>query len=633
MNPGASPRSHGATSTSPTWTREGSSRRRLGRGVAMAFRDPKGFVRLARDRSNEVPVLVIHAVPGRVRRPIARPIVPVTDRMVRRWPSAPLVPDLAVLARVAVDPGSGAAPFITKLGTSPSTPPASRERIARYARSLGLREATRKIIESLPDRETGTMEALRADLAYAEGRYADAVAHGRRAGERPAAILIADMSEGRLRALDPAWRPDLGDGAVRLNALRGKVTRGRILHIVSSSAPYRQAGYTVRSQSVAHCQQAVGLDPQFATRAGFPSVDGIQGAPALDVVDGVPYHRLAPDFAGVRFDDQIVTQTARAAVPLIEQLRPAAIQPASDFLQALVGLALGEALGVPVVYEVRGFLEETWASQAVNDQGAGALDAERYRLRRAAETEAMLRASAVVTLSATMRDEIAGRGVDEDRIVVIPNAVDVERFVPMERDETLARTLGIASGDEVVGYISSFSPYEGIKHLLQATALLRERGRRVRVLLVGDGKDWDALVDEAHRLRLDDGTLIMPGRVPHDTIRSYYSLIDVFVVPRRADRVAQLVTPLKPYEAMAMARPVVVSDIPALREMVIPGETGALFRAEDSDDLANVLAGLLDDPALRASLGSRARAWVSSSRSWSENGRRYRELYERLGVA
>ena len=632
MIPGATQGLNGSTPATTPSSKGQAARRRIGRNLSRGFRDPIGFVRRVMARSTEAPVLVMHAIPERVRRPIARPIAPLTERVARGFPGLPLLPELAVLSRAAAGPSNRTDALVKELGTSAATPPASRERIAGLALSLGLRDGASLIVDSLPDRRSPTMEALRAEFALSAGRFADAVTHGRRAIHLPAAALVVGIAESRLRVLDPTWRPDLGVGAGRLRPLRGRVTRGRILHILSSSAPFRQAGYTVRSQSVGLCQRDAGLDPQFATRAGFPRIDGIRGVPMRDVIDGVPYHRLAPDFGGVRFDDQVVTETVRAAVPLLEDLRPAALQPASDFLQALAGLTLGEALGVPVVYEVRGFLEETWASQAATSKAYSVLDAERYRLRRAAETQAMLRASAVVTLSATMRDEIVSRGVDADRVVIVPNAVDVERFAPIPRDAALATTLGIDDDDQVVGYVSSFSPYEGIRYLLAAAALLRERGHRVRVLLVGDGKDWDALVQEGRRLHLDDGTLLMPGRVPHESIRRYYSLIDVFVVPRTADRVSQLVTPLKPYEAMAMARPVVVSDIPALREMVIPGETGVLFRPEDAEDLADVLAGLLDDTGLRASLGSRARDWVSTSRTWTENGRRYRELYERLGA-
>jgi glycosyltransferase involved in cell wall biosynthesis len=153
------------------------------------------------------------------------------------------------------------------------------------------------------------------------------------------------------------------------------------------------------------------------------------------------------------------------------------------------------------------------------------------------------------------------------------------------------------------------------------------------VLLVGDGDEDETIREAARRLGLTDGTLVMPGRVSHDQILGYYSLIDIFVVPRTAHRVSRLVTPLKPYEAMALERAVVVSDLPALREIVTPEETGLTFRAEDPEDLAAVLGRLLDDPTLRRRLGRQAREWILAERTWAANGRRYRELFERLGVA
>jgi glycosyltransferase involved in cell wall biosynthesis len=481
---------------------------------------------------------------------------------------------------------------------------------------------------------TPTLEALRARLALDLGHYTASVEHARRAlaGGHAGARLVLARAESRLAVVTPGWSPHLADRDVaRLQRARGAPVPGRILHLVSSSLPYRQAGYTVRSQSVGRCQADAGLEPHFATRAGFPGVDGIHDAPTDQVVDGIPYHRLAPSFPDSRFEDHLVTATARALVPLLERLRPGALQPASNHLQAQAALAVAHPLGIPVVYEVRGFLEGTWLSTPGLDE-ADALATDRYRLSRETETRAMLAADAVVTLSETMREDIVARGIATDRVVVVPNAVEIERFTPRPRDHALGRSLGIEPGDPVVGYISSFSSYEGIRFLLEAGARLRADHPRLRVLLVGDGKERDALVETARRLGLCDGTVVMPGRVPHDEILRYYSLIDVFVVPRTADRVSRLVTPLKPYEAMALERAVVVSDVPALREMVIPGETGEAFRAEDADDLAAVLDGLLADPARRARLGRQARAWVAASRTWAQNGRRYRELYERLGV-
>jgi glycosyltransferase involved in cell wall biosynthesis len=289
-------------------------------------------------------------------------------------------------------------------------------------------------------------------------------------------------------------------------------------------------------------------------------------------------------------------------------------------------------MGIPVVYEARGFWEETWASHPWHGFDE-AIATDHYRMTREIETHVMRESDAVVTLSETMKAAIVERGVAAERIVVVPNAVDVETFSPRPRDDALAARLGLEPGVPVVGYVSSLNAYEGIRYLLEAAARLRSRGRSLRVLIVGDGQDRPALETRARELGLDDGTLLMPGRVAHDEVLGYYSLIDVFVVPRTADRVSQLVTPLKPFEAMALERAVVVSDLPALREIVQPGETGLTFRAEDADDLATVVEGLLDDPSLRERLGRQAREWVLANRTWAANGRRYRDLFEALGAA
>ena len=184
----------------------------------------------------------------------------------------------------------------------------------------------------------------------------------------------------------------------------------------------------------------------------------------------------------------------------------------------------------------------------------------------------------------------------------------------------------------MVGYVTSITAYEGIPILLEAAARLRP-SRRLKVLVVGEGPHLDDVRSAATALGLDDGTLVLPGRVAHSEVAAWYRLIDVFVVPRLDTRVTRLVTPLKPYEAMALEIPVVASDLPALREMLVPGETGAVFAAGDARALEEALGPLIDDEALRQRLGRNAREWVLANRSWTANGIRYRELFERLGAA
>jgi glycosyltransferase involved in cell wall biosynthesis len=574
------------------------------------------------------------ALPQPIRRAIARPAAGTFERLVRRYPANAWLPQLAVSLRWAAGPPERAAELCRRLGTSLQTAARARRQLARLSLRYGLTATALDILATIPDARQPEFEMVRARAAVDDGRYDDARRHAEAAlrGGHPDAARYLEMIASRVAVLEPGWAPDLGDASGALQALHGTAVRGRVLHIVSRALPYHQVGYTLRSQSVGESQLAAGLEPHFATIGNFPANVGVADAPTEWAVLGVPYHRLAPDFVDNGFHDRLVAASARGAAELVERIRPAVLHPASNHLQAQVALAIGGPLGIPVVYEVRGFIEETWASHPERDEDA-ARESDRYRAVRDTETRAMAASDAVVTLSETMRLDIIARGCDAKKVVVIPNAVDVERFLPRPRDDALAASLGIGRDEPVIGYISTFTAYEGIRYLLEAAATLRDQGRRFRLLLVGDGRDRDALVDQAGSLGLDDGTLVMPGRVPNDEIARYYSVIDVFVVPRTADRVSTLVTPLKPFEAMAMERALVVSDVPPLREIVTPGETGLVFRPQDATHLAEVLDGLLDDEALRAQLGRQARAWVVASRTWTQNGERYRALYEGLGAA
>lgn len=503
--------------------------------------------------------------------------------------------------------------------------PATIVRLARVCIAVGEVWRAKPLVDLLPD---GYERAsLEAEFAFAAGRFTDALAMAGtamgRQGDHRRHRRVIERARAELEVLDPAWRPPL-PGVQHA----GTPTPGRILHLLTNSLPHLQTGYTVRAQQVAVAQRAAGLDPHMVTRAGFPLVEGRAGR-AVDVVAGIAYHRIAPGMPLSGAPGVIVTHTAAGLERLAAELRPAVLQPTTNFLNAQAALAVRDSLGIRLVYEVRGFLEETWVSRVGDDAKA----ADRYFRGREVETACMVAADAVVTLSETMKADIVARGIPAERVTVIPNAVDGARFTPRARDVALAGRLGIASDETVLGYISSMVRYEGIRYLIEATKLLRDRGRRVRLLLVGDGEDRGALEERADQLglRADRGALFT-GRVPHAEIEAYYSVIDLFVVPRTADRVSQLVTPLKPYEAMAMERCLVVSGVGALLEIVQEGETGRSFTPEDPVALADALEPLLDDPAERERLGHNARAWVLEHRTWDRNGALYREVYERLGA-
>ena len=298
---------------------------------------------------------------------------------------------------------------------------------------------------------------------------------------------------------------------------------------------------------------------------------------------------------------------------------------------SLAGLALAvrERYGLPVVYEVRGFWEDTWLSRHPDAERLAS--SELYQQNRDTETRCMLAADLVVTLGEAMREEIVARGVAAEKILIVPNAVSAEFLRPLPDATTLRAALGIDPDDYVVGVVSSLVPHEGIGTLLEATAILRARGVPARALIVGDGPERAALQRRATDIGLA-GAAVFTGRVPAAKVRQFHALLDIFVVPRTSDRVCQLVTPLKPVEAMASGLCVVTSQVKALTEIVKHEVTGAQTIPQDPVSLADCLERLLYSPDIRRKLGDNAREWAARDRTWAHNATRYRDAYARLGA-
>jgi glycosyltransferase involved in cell wall biosynthesis len=405
-------------------------------------------------------------------------------------------------------------------------------------------------------------------------------------------------------------------------------TEGRILHLVGKSLPATQAGYTLRTHYIVTAQRDAGLDPHVVTQTGF-------GAGPVDVVDGIPYHRLAgPDVLTTPLDTWLATHVTKVAA-LVRELRPVVLHAASDFLNALTAEAIGAAYGIPVVYESRGFWEETYLSRQQQRYGWTDLTAhaeryglpDRYLRRRGIEDDVRRRADRVVTLAGVMADRIVAGGVARERIELVPNAVDLAAFPVVTRDPGLAARHGIGPDTTVIGYISSLAEYEGVDTLIDAYARVAGAGP-VALLVVGDGNVRADLERQAAGLGLTG--VSFTGQVPHDEIRRYYGLIDIFVVPRRPAEVCHLVTPMKPFEAFATGRTVVLSDVRALAAIAAESGAAELFAAGDADALAAVLRRLLADPDRRHALAAAGAAWVRAERTWAANARIYQRIYAEL---
>jgi len=480
-----------------------------------------------------------------------------------------------------------------------------------------------EVLAGSPDSVTALR--LKRDVHTRRGDLTEGLATVRRLAMVDNDPRIAEQERmwlGRLIETDPRWRPRIPGPPRPIEPVGDDV----VMHLLKESLPYQQNGFTMRSRYTLLAQAHAGIKPFVVTSLGFPRKDGHVEVPLVEEVDGIRHHRLdlGPGYRAEQPFDVNLTDYAWMASDVAVAERPAIIHASSGFRgfeTALVGLALRDHLRLPLLYEVRSFFETTWSAD-----DARAELGEHYRRRFATESRAMQAADAVITIADAMRDDIAARGVPAERIHLMPNGVDPSAFEPMEPDPELCRRYRL-DGKIVIGYVSNLDhPREGQEFLIDATAKLAARGRDVVCLIVGDGRRREELERHA-RSSGASPSIIFTGRVPHAEVRAHYSLFDVFVVPRRNDRAARHVTPLKPFEAMAMGKPLVVSQLPALVEIAAPGARGLAFPAEDADGLAAAVETLIDHPELRAAYGAAGRAWVLSERTWDRNGQRYREIY------
>lgn len=433
---------------------------------------------------------------------------------------------------------------------------------------------------------------------------------------------------GTVRARETVRLADEGFPLREAVPARPAATRGA-LYLLHNSLPYASAGYATRTHGLLRSLSDRGWDMWGVTRPGFPfdlSNSTVKGpVPGQDLVDGVPYLRLSTDVEKPSKNPlapYVADYVERIRV-VAERVQPFVIHAASNHWNGLAAVEAGRALGVPSIYEVRGLWEVTRASRDP-EWAAG----QEFRYMARMEADAARAATHVFAITRALMDELIDRGVPADKITLLPNGVDSTRFVPRERDEALAAELGVA-GKTVIGYIGSILDYEGLDQLVEATARLAARRDDFHVLVVGDGAAMLEVRRRADALGLDR-VLTFTGRVPHEDVERYYSLVDIAPLPRLPLPVCEMVSPLKPFEAMAMGKVVVASDVAALAEIVDDGRTGLLHKKGDVESLAAALERLLDEPAMLTRLGEQAREWVVRERDWSQIGGRISDVYDML---
>jgi PEP-CTERM/exosortase A-associated glycosyltransferase len=407
----------------------------------------------------------------------------------------------------------------------------------------------------------------------------------------------------------------------------------KALHILHRSVPGTH-GYAIRSQEIVSNLLEKGVEPVVVTSPS-QAPSGPLDAESSETINGVRYFRscgylLKPTMEvrdGKYFRASLrVLQNSnllKMTLQIARKYKPDVIHAHSPFTCGLVGVLAKYVTGIPTIYEMRGIWEDSHTSRY-----GMAETSFRYRAVRSLETLALKNANVCFPISNALKDEIIGRGVSPDKIVIVPNGVDTRRFAPGPASDELVDLLNLK--DKLVfGYIGTFFAYEGLDLLVNAFESLAGKFRSLTLMLVGDGELMPKLKNMASKSAYGD-RIIFTGRIKNDLITDYYRLFDLLVLPRKDAREANLVTPLKPLEIMAMGKPLVASDVGGHKEIVIDGANGLLFPHENVQDLVEKCEIFISDAEFRAKLGQQSRIWVQENRDWRVLINNYVSVYEAL---
>lgn len=398
----------------------------------------------------------------------------------------------------------------------------------------------------------------------------------------------------------------------------------RILHVLDHSLPLH-SGYTFRTRAILKAQEALGLEVRSITSQRH-NLEA-QWENACEEIDGLVFHRTSGSPKGPMLVSEFKEMAALSSSiqALAREWRPDIIHAHSPALNGGGALRAARALEIPLVYEIRAFWEDAAVGNRTGTHGSA-----KYRLTRALETHIASRAHALFTICQGLRDDLIVRGIPAGKIGVMPNGVDLTLFGdPPAHDTALAEELGLQQGAPVIGYIGSFYDYEGIDDLIAAMPILRRDHPEARLLIVGAGPMDSAWRAAASKLP-DPEAVLFTGRVPHAEVERYYSLIDVLAYPRKASRLTDLVTPLKPLEAMAQRRIVAASDVGGHRELITHRETGFLFAPDDPAACAAALSEMLDARDQWDAIRDRGIEHVRQRHDWHTNAQRYLDVYHLL---
>lgn len=397
----------------------------------------------------------------------------------------------------------------------------------------------------------------------------------------------------------------------------------RILHILDHSIPLH-SGYTFRTRAILEQQRRLDWETFHIT-----GVKQGKSESSKEFVDELEFYRTEQSNS-ILYKMPILNQYAtiidleKRLLDVAKEVKPDILHAHSPSLNGVAAIRVGKKLNIPVVYEIRAF----WEDAAV-DHGTTTEGSLRYKITRALETYVVKNADHVTTICNGLRQDLITRGISGNKITLIPNAVHPADFkFDQKANSELISSLGL-EGKTIIGFIGSFYAYEGLDLVIAALTKIKKNISDVHLLLVGGGPQEESLKQQIKELQLED-IITFTGRVPHSEVQDYYNLVDILVYARHKMRLTDLVTPLKPLEAMAQGKIFIASDVGGHKELIEDGVTGTLFKADNIDSLISAIDKLISNKDSWQKLKENGREFVENVRSWENSVANYKDIYSRL---
>jgi PEP-CTERM/exosortase A-associated glycosyltransferase len=397
----------------------------------------------------------------------------------------------------------------------------------------------------------------------------------------------------------------------------------KVLHVLEYSRP-NISGYSLRSDAIIRYQRKAGIETQQLTSQRYQDFKALE-----EDVDGIIYQRTEQStsfLTKIPFINYLshINHLAKRIEKAVLADKPDVIQTHSPMFNALAAVKIGKKYNIPVTYEVRALWEDAAVDTGKTKEGSF-----KYRTIKAIEQSAFEKVDAISCICQGLKADIIKRGIPESKLFVTPNAVDIHNFKPSyQRNHELEQSLNL-SGKKVVAFVGTFFKYEGLSYAIEAMETIAKTRDDIHLLLVGAGNEFENLKQQVDKANLNEWVTFV-GRVPFDQVSLYYSLADVMVFPRERIRLTELVTPLKPLESMAQFKPVIASDIGGHRELIVDGETGFLFPADDAQALASKITATIDDEELLTKVSDAGLLYVQNERNWLNTAKQYLPIYQKL---